>query len=188
MQEVIRSDRDIILELQREAEKGHDILDELKTLQDLMNSQKSPNQDPYSEPPDYEEFDNRAADFTTVSTKSHGHEVIEVKSENEADEDKEGEAEGETDEEDVGKFPQTPFQKEAAHFQEQIPILEERHRNLKEAVRELESKQAEIEAKVAKLENKLLEAQRKREEYEGKTVFGKIWAWIAWLARCGSED
>lgn len=55
-------------------------------------------------------------------------------------------------------------------------------------MREVENKQAEMEAKVVRLEAKRLDAERKREEYEDKTIFGKVWAWIVWISLCGRED
>jgi hypothetical protein len=53
---------------------------------------------------------------------------------------------------------------------------------------QLEVERAQTQAKVAKLEAKQQEAERIRREYEGKTVWQKIWAWIYWLVTCGSDD
>lgn len=79
MQGVIQAERRIISELQHEAGNGHEVLDELKRLQSLINTQEGPTHDSGPGASNYEELNSRAAEHFTTPAKSHEEKEVEGK-------------------------------------------------------------------------------------------------------------
>lgn len=86
----------------------------------------------------------------------------------------------------------TQQDEEYAKLKEQVPKLREECQNIRQilelTLEEGRAQRTKIDAKVNKLEGKLEEAERFRREWQSKTVWQKIWAWISYILTCGSDD
>ena len=172
LQGVIASDKEIASKLQHEEEGTQKTLDELKRAQNFFQGQQEvPAQKADTQPSNSDEVQPiEAMQYTKIE---------------EGDEEEEKEQQRRVAEE-AEKIQRQ--KEEYAKLKEQVPKLQKECRELQQTVEQLKAERAKAEAKAAKLEAKEQEAERIRREYEGKTVWQKIWAWIYWLLSCGSDD
>jgi hypothetical protein len=171
LQGVITSDQKIAEELQHEGEDAQKTLDELKRAEDFIQGQ---NKVP--------------AQKTNTQSNSEEVQLLEaiLYTRIEERDDEEEREQQRLITEEAEKIQRQ--KEENAKLKEQVPELRRECRKLQQTVEQLEAERAQTQAKVAKLEAKQQEAERIRREYEGKTVWQKIWAWIYWLVTCGSDE
>jgi uncharacterized protein YlxW (UPF0749 family) len=166
---VIISDQNIAEELQHEGEDAQKTLDELKMAEEFIQGQNTvPAQETQSNSEEVQL--SEAILYTKIE---------------ERDEEEEKEQQRLVAEE-AEKIQRQ--KEENDKLKKQVPELQRECRKLQKTVEQLKAERAQTQAKVAKLEAKQQEAERIRREYEGKTVWQKIWAWIYWLVNCGSDE
>ncbi|KAH8590736.1 heterokaryon incompatibility protein-domain-containing protein [Bisporella sp. PMI_857] len=153
---VIASEKKIALDLQQNEENGQETLKKLKTAQDFIEGQMRVST--------YKvDAQARTLEEIEILKQYIEHTKLEVK---------DVEDEQQQDE-------------EYAKLKEQVPKLFEECRQLRQTLEltidQLIAQRTETDNKVSKLEAKQEEAERIRREWESKTVWQKIGAWIDWL-------
>jgi hypothetical protein len=182
LQGVIASDKELASELQHEEEGARKTLDELKMARNFTQDQ----QEILTKETDMLPSNSEEVQIQETIRGLHERDDQEEGGEEEGG----GEEQKEEEQRRITEEAQTIQRQneEYAKLKEQVPKLQKECRELHQTVEQLEAERARTQAKVAKLEAKEQEAERIRREYEGKTVWQKIWAWISWLLSCGSDD
>lgn len=168
---VIASNKKITLGLKDEEECGQKTLGELKKFQDLTDvlTQKANAQ-------------SSTLEEIEILRQYIGHTKLEVK---EMEEKKPKNIIKEAE-----KI--TQQDEEYAKLKEQVLKLREECLKIQQilelTLEEGRAQRTKIDAKVNKLEEKLEEAERFRCEWQNKTIWQKIAAWIYYILTCGSDD